>query len=109
LKYLQNVHLYHFCLNFLHNILQKSGFRLILGTDGCKVVCMKGDFSNNFTNEYEKTLNYLLDLESLCSKGISKSKLKYKLFYISVKLLNATKTASIAKTLIDKIDKKKSF
>jgi 2-polyprenyl-3-methyl-5-hydroxy-6-metoxy-1,4-benzoquinol methylase len=108
LKYLQNVHLYHFCLNSLHNILKKSGFKLILGTEGCNTVSMKADFSNDFTNEHEKTLNYLLDLESLNLKGFSKNKLKYKLFSKSLKFLDKTKTTSIAKNIINKIDKKKS-
>jgi len=108
LKYLQNAHLYHFCLNSLHNILKKSGFKLILGTEGCNVVCMKADFSNDFTNEYEKTLNYLLDIESLHLKGFNKNKLKYKLFSTSLKILDKTKTTSIAKNIINKIDKKKS-
>tara|TARA_Y100000310_G_C20567540_1_gene756293 strand:- start:67 stop:1119 length:1053 start_codon:yes stop_codon:yes gene_type:complete len=108
LKYLQNAHLYHFCLNSLHNVLRKSGFSLIVGTEGISAICMKGDFSNDFTNEYEKTQNYLLGIESIHSNGFSKNKLKYGIFSKTMKLLYKTKTAFIAKKIIEQIDKKKS-
>ena len=104
LKYLQNVHLYHFCLNSLHNILQKSGFKLILGTEGCNAVYVKGDYSDDFTNEYEKTLSYLLDLESSHLNKFSKNNLKYSLFSVILKFLYKTKTISIVKFFNDKIN-----
>lgn len=106
LEYLQNAHLYHFTLNTLCNCLKKSGFKLISGNKLIQSLFRIGkDDEPNF-NEYDDTIKFLRDLETLQSSSINLMKIKGKIFSTVFKILVATRTLSIGQSLYYQYSKK---
>jgi len=61
--YFQNAHTFHFTLNSLNYLMNKSGFKMLLGTEYIKAVYCKGHSDVNQLDEYSSVLKYLNFLE----------------------------------------------
>lgn len=68
LRYLQNAHTYHFTLTTLRNLLETTGFKLLLGNEIIQSVFKKSDESKTYktlTNDYFRVMKFLINLENL--------------------------------------------
>ncbi len=65
LKYLQNAHVYHFNLTTLKNIMNKSGYELVIGDEIIRSVfrVTQQEYNTKINNEYQKTIEFLKKIE----------------------------------------------
>jgi len=101
LQYFQNAHTFHFSLGSLKNLLNLSGYKILMGNEHVKCICVPdSDIKEELINDYENTIDYLLKLES--------KRLKYPFLFrsfltsiqmIMLKILDVLKLRSIVKRI----------
>ena len=99
LRYLQNAHVFHFTLNTLKNCCKRSGLILIKGNEVINSLFKCGDIKNDFTSEFDNTIEYLEKIEENRNKPMNSSRIKKKFLSKAVNILEKTKTKNTVKKI----------
>lgn len=99
LQYLQNAHVYHFSLETLNNLAQKSGLRLIYGNEVINAIFELNSINKIYKNVYVETIEFLKDLEKKRKNPFSIYKIKNHIFNLLYFLSKKTGFLNTAKKI----------